>query len=240
MNEQGPTAIVTGAGTGIGRAVALALLGERLRASRSPAGAAEPLRRRPRDRRRRPRPAPCPTDVTDPASVDALFDATSTTLRPARPAVQQRRHRRRRRSARGADRRAVAGGGRRQPDRRLPLHPGGVPHDEGAGPAGRADHQQRLDLGPRAAAALRPLHGDQARDHRPDQVASRWTAARYDIACGQIDIGNAATEMTARMSEGVPAGRRLDRGRADDGRRATSPTPCSTWRACRSTPTSCS
>jgi NAD(P)-dependent dehydrogenase (short-subunit alcohol dehydrogenase family) len=26
---------------------------------------------------------------------------------------------------------------------------------------------------------------------------------RYDIACGQIDIGNAGTEMTARMKEGV-------------------------------------
>jgi len=27
---------------------------------------------------------------------------------------------------------------------------------------------------------------------------------KYDIACGQIDIGNAATEMTARMTRGVP------------------------------------
>jgi NAD(P)-dependent dehydrogenase (short-subunit alcohol dehydrogenase family) len=27
---------------------------------------------------------------------------------------------------------------------------------------------------------------------------------QYDIACGQIDIGNAATEMTARMAKGVP------------------------------------
>jgi len=27
---------------------------------------------------------------------------------------------------------------------------------------------------------------------------------QHDIACGQIDIGNAATEMTARMTEGVP------------------------------------
>jgi len=27
---------------------------------------------------------------------------------------------------------------------------------------------------------------------------------KYDIACGQIDIGNAATEMTARMKAGVP------------------------------------
>jgi NADP-dependent 3-hydroxy acid dehydrogenase YdfG len=27
---------------------------------------------------------------------------------------------------------------------------------------------------------------------------------KYDIACGQIDIGNAATEMTDRMTKGVP------------------------------------
>jgi len=41
----------------------------------------------------------------------------------------------------------------------------------------------------------------------------------YDIACGQIDIGNAATEMTARMKDGVPQA---------DGRLAPEPTmdPC--------------
>jgi NAD(P)-dependent dehydrogenase (short-subunit alcohol dehydrogenase family) len=27
---------------------------------------------------------------------------------------------------------------------------------------------------------------------------------KYDIACGQVDVGNAATEMTARMAKGVP------------------------------------
>ena len=43
---------------------------------------------------------------------------------------------------------------------------------------------------------------------------------KYDIACGQIDIGNAATEMTARMSTRRPAGQRRDRGRADDRRAA--------------------
>ena len=32
---------------------------------------------------------------------------------------------------------------------------------------------------------------------------------RFDIACGQIDIGNAATEMTAAISRGRAAGRRL-------------------------------
>jgi NAD(P)-dependent dehydrogenase (short-subunit alcohol dehydrogenase family) len=27
---------------------------------------------------------------------------------------------------------------------------------------------------------------------------------KYDIACGQVDVGNAATDMTARMAKGVP------------------------------------
>ena len=63
---------------------------------------------------------------------------------------------------------------------------------------------------------------------------------KYDIACGQIDIGNAATEMAATMTNGRAAGRRRDRGRADDGRRARGAGGASTWRACRSTRTCCS
>ena len=38
---------------------------------------------------------------------------------------------------------------------------------------------------------------------------------KYDIACGQIDIGNAATKMTAKMTDGVPQA---------DGSRAPEPT----------------
>jgi NAD(P)-dependent dehydrogenase (short-subunit alcohol dehydrogenase family) len=34
--------------------------------------------------------------------------------------------------------------------------------------------------------------------------ATSLDGRKYDIACGQIDIGNAATDMTARMSGGVP------------------------------------
>jgi NAD(P)-dependent dehydrogenase (short-subunit alcohol dehydrogenase family) len=34
--------------------------------------------------------------------------------------------------------------------------------------------------------------------------AASLDGRKYDIACGQIDIGNAATEMTARMKRGVP------------------------------------
>ena len=40
----------------------------------------------------------------------------------------------------------------------------------------------------------------------------------FDIACGQIDIGNAATEMTERMTAGRAAGRRRAGGRAAHGR----------------------
>ena len=43
---------------------------------------------------------------------------------------------------------------------------------------------------------------------------------KYDIACGQIDIGNAHTEMAARMAKRRAAGERPDRDRAADGRRA--------------------
>jgi NAD(P)-dependent dehydrogenase (short-subunit alcohol dehydrogenase family) len=34
--------------------------------------------------------------------------------------------------------------------------------------------------------------------------ATALDGRRYDIACGQIDIGNAATDMTERMKKGVP------------------------------------
>jgi hypothetical protein len=52
-------------------------------------------------------------------------------------------------------------------------------------------------------AQLGAVHVDQARDHRPHEVGS-LDGRKYDIACGQIDIGNAHTEMAARMASGVP------------------------------------
>ena len=63
---------------------------------------------------------------------------------------------------------------------------------------------------------------------------------KYDIACGQIDIGNAATDMTARFATGTLQANGEIAGRAAPRRRRTSSTPCSTWPACRSTPTSSS
>ncbi|MGH7278136.1 MAG: SDR family oxidoreductase, partial [Candidatus Rokuibacteriota bacterium] len=34
--------------------------------------------------------------------------------------------------------------------------------------------------------------------------ATSLDGRKYDIACGQIDIGNAGTDLTARMKAGVP------------------------------------
>ena len=49
--------------------------------------------------------------------------------------------------------------------------------------------------------------------------ATSLDGRKYDIACGQIDIGNAATDMAERMKKGVPQAERHDRGRAHDGSR---------------------
>ena len=60
----------------------------------------------------------------------------------------------------------------------------------------------------------------------------------YDICPGQIDIGNAATDMTEAMAAGVPPGRR-QRPRPSRGWTwPTWPARCATWPACPWTPTS--
>ena len=87
------TAIVTGAGSGIGRATALALLSEGysvVLAGRRPEALAETVAQAGCDSSLA---LAVPTDVTDPNSVAALFAAATKSLRPRRPAVQQCRRR---------------------------------------------------------------------------------------------------------------------------------------------------
>ena len=59
----------------------------------------------------------------------------------------------------------------------------------------------------------------------------------YDIACGQIDIGNAVTEMAARMAKGVKQANGTHRGRGDAGRRARGRRRRPHGRRCRWRPT---
>ena len=63
---------------------------------------------------------------------------------------------------------------------------------------------------------------------------------KWNIACGQIDVGNAATEMTERMTDGSAAARWVDHGGTAHGRRACRAhggahgRPCRLMRTCRS------
>ena len=86
-------------------------------------------------------------------------------------------------------------------------------------PTRRTDHQQRLDLGVCAAAhsapTPRPSTPSPASPNRPRSMAANTTSA-----CGQIDIGNALTEMNAANEARRAAGARRDHRRADDGRAA--------------------
>ena len=193
-------AIVTGAGTGVGRAASLALMnagftvvlaGRRMEMLEETKKLGDNVGK-----------SLCVSaDMTDPGSIAALFakvmetygrlDVLFNNAGMGAPPVQFR----------GSHPRAVAGGGEHQPHRPVPVHPARLPHHEGPEPARRPHHQQRLDLGARAAAVLRRLHLHQARDHRPDQ-ATNLDGRKYDIAVGQVDIGNAATPMTDRMVAG--------------------------------------
>jgi NADP-dependent 3-hydroxy acid dehydrogenase YdfG len=92
-------------------------------------------------------------------------------------------------------------GRRRQPDGRLPLRAGSVCLDAGADAARRAD----INNGSISACArpTRPVYRDQ---HGITGLTKSISldGRKYDIACSQIDIGNAATEMAAKMAKGVP------------------------------------
>ena len=112
LQPHGRVAVVTGAGSGIGKAVALALLEDGYHvalAGRRP----EPLEQCLREAGPAgERALAVPTDVTDPVAVRGLFERTTARLRARRPPLQQRRLQRSRRPDRRAPRRAVAGRGR--------------------------------------------------------------------------------------------------------------------------------
>ncbi len=196
------SAIVTGAGSGIGRAVALALLeaGYSVALAGRRREALEQTRERASDPERA---LAVPTDVADPASVGELFDA-----------VRQRFGR--------LDVLFNNAG----------IGAPAVPLEEitpeqwqavvdinltGAFLCTQAAFRLMKAQDPRGG---RIINNGSISAHVPRPFSAPYTATKhaitgltrstsldgrsYDIACGQIDIGNAATEMTARMAEGVP------------------------------------
>ncbi len=182
MSESTKVAIVTGAGSGIGRAVALGLLEEGYAVVLAGRRAAQLKETVDRAASHAARALAVPTDVADPVSVRALFDAT--------------------RNAFG--RLDVLFNNAGMTTRGVPLEELTVEQWKSVvdvnltgaflctqqafllmkdqQPEGRAHHQQRVDIRVFAAAAFGALHGDQARDHRPDEVhLARRAQVRYRL-----------------------------------------------------------
>ena len=203
MSSSGKVAIVTGSGSGIGKAVALAMLkdgysvalagrrADALAQTVKDAGAAGE------------RALAVPTDVTDPNSVAALFAATKR--RFGRLDV------------------LFNNAGQNAP---------GVPLEEltfeqwknvveanltGAFLCTQEAFRLMKDQSPRGG---RIINNGSISAHAPRPNSAPYTATKhaitgltkstsldgrkYDIACGQIDIGNAKTDLAARMASGVP------------------------------------
>ena len=193
------TAIVTGAGSGIGRAVAHALLDDGY------AVALAGRRREPLEETARAAPdrvLVVPTDVAKPAAVRALFDAVVAKFGRVDVVFNN--------AGIGAP---------------------GVPLDELTDAQWQAVVDVNLTgsfLCVREAFRVmkaqtprggRIINNGSISAHAPRPNSAPYTATKhaitgltksasldgrkYDIACGQIDIGNAATDMTAAMASGV-------------------------------------
>ncbi len=199
-------ALVTGAGSGIGRASALALaragyqvvlLGRRAEALEQTCAAAAA-----ESAELGARLHPMPADVTDEGGGAPGVRADRVALRPARPAVQQRRHRR---AAVHIDELSVEQW-RSVVD--INLNAVFICSREAFGLMRRQDPRggRIINNGSISAHAPRPLSAPySATKHAITGLtkAISLDGRAFDIACGQIDIGNAATEMTERMAAGI-------------------------------------
>jgi NAD(P)-dependent dehydrogenase (short-subunit alcohol dehydrogenase family) len=202
MASQGKIAVVTGAGTGVGRAVSLALMREGF--SVVLAG----RRREPLDKTAREgetsgaKALPVPTDVGDPSSVKGLFAATKEAF--------------------GRVDLLFNNAGTGTPP--VPIEDltyeqwKGVVDANLTGTFLCTQEAVRMmkNQNPRGG---RIINNGSISAHAPRPNSAPYTATKhaitgmtkstaldgrsFDIACGQIDIGNAATEMTERMIAGV-------------------------------------
>jgi NAD(P)-dependent dehydrogenase (short-subunit alcohol dehydrogenase family) len=194
--------IVTGAGTGIGKAVAIGLLEQ---------GYAVALAGRRADRLEQTirdagshgtRALAVPTDVADPASVRALFEATRATFGRLDLLFNNA---------------GVSAPG--VPLEQLTVEQWRSVVDINLTGAFLCTQQAFLMMKGQQPKGGRIINNGSISAHTPRPNSAPYTATkhaitgltkstaldgrRFDIACGQIDIGNAATEMTARFAGGV-------------------------------------
>jgi Short-chain alcohol dehydrogenase of unknown specificity len=203
MNEaNGKVALVTGAGSGIGKAVALELLRRGYRVVLAGRRAALLEQVRDQDEALRPRALAVPTDVSDEASVDALFARVREEFGRLDVLFNN--------AGRGAP--AV-------PIEDLPVQTWREVVDvnlTGMFLCAQAAIRIMKSQDPRGG---RIINNGSISAHAPRPFSIAYTATKhavtgltksisldcrpYNIACGQIDIGNAATEMTERMAAGI-------------------------------------
>jgi NAD(P)-dependent dehydrogenase (short-subunit alcohol dehydrogenase family) len=196
----GQVAIVTGGGTGIGRAAALALLGAGWRvavAGRRPEPLQEVVKQAPE------RALAVPTDMTDPDAVRALFDQAVQAFGrvdllfnnagrglPAAPLEDMA----------VADWKSVV-------DTNLNGMFYGIQNAFRVMKSQQPRGGRIINNGSISAHAPRPHSiAYTATKHAVSGLtkAASLDGRRYEIAVGQIDIGNAMTELAARMAKGVP------------------------------------
>ncbi len=197
----GRVAVVTGAGTGIGRAVATALVGAGWRvafAGRRPG----PLDAAIAESGAGGRAIAIATDVARAASVDALFEGTLAAFGRVDLLFNNA---------------GVSIGG---PIEDVTLAQWQEVVDinlTGSFLCAQAAFRAMKAQSPRGG---RIINNGSISAHAPRPNSAPYTATKhaitgltkslsldgrkFDIACGQIDIGNAATEMAARMAKGVP------------------------------------
>ncbi|MCC6419164.1 MAG: SDR family oxidoreductase [Gemmataceae bacterium] len=203
MTGNGKVALVTGAGSGIGRATALALLRE---------GYAVVLAgRRPETLERTcaeagpdgARTLAVPTDVADPQAVGQLFDRTKERFGRLDVLFNN--------AGAGAPPVPLEELTVEQWRRVLDVNLSGVFYCTQAAFRLMKEQTPRggriINNGSISAHAPRPNSAPYTASKHAVTGLTKATALdgrKYDIACGQIDIGNAGTEMTARMKDGVP------------------------------------
>jgi len=196
----GQVAIVTGGGTGIGRAAALALLGAGWRVALA-GRRVEPLQEVAKAAPERA--LAVPTDMTDPASVEALFSATvqafgriDLLFNNAGTGL----------SAAPLEDMAVADW-KRVVDTNLNGMFYGIQNAFRVMKSQQPMGGRIINNGSISAHAPRPHSiAYTATKHAVTGLtkAASLDGRRYNIAVGQIDIGNAHTDMAARMAKGVP------------------------------------
>ena len=201
MPDNGKIALVTGAGSGIGRAVSLAL--QSVGYSVVLAGRrAEPLERTADSASEAGRMLPVPTDITNPDSVRALFSKTRATFGRLDVLFNNA----------GANAPAI-------PLEDLSYQQwmqvvavnltGAFLCAQEAIKLMKAQHPRGgriINNGSISAHVPRPHSAPYTATKHAITGLTRSLSLdgrRHNIACGQIDIGNAATEMTERMTSGV-------------------------------------